>query len=252
MGSRDTVVQAEAAPAGVLAPEDLLARPSLWRRLAMALLIGAAAAPVLPPAEIAVWFALYALITVGERLVVARRGYIGRDAASLLVTFALSALHAAAAWELIRLGDGGARFFAVALIGFSAVNILLRLYSSPRLFMAAMAPHAVVLGLVSWGLFLRYLHDGAWLKALTPPAVLLTYVFLLLPSRKRLAQAWGRLVAAKSAAEAASQAKSSFLATMSHEIRTPLNGVLGMAQVLATDASLTLQQRDRVGVIRRS
>jgi signal transduction histidine kinase/ActR/RegA family two-component response regulator len=33
-------------------------------------------------------------------------------------------------------------------------------------------------------------------------------------------------------AQAASEAKSRFLATMSHEIRTPLNGVLGMAQLL--------------------
>ena len=33
-------------------------------------------------------------------------------------------------------------------------------------------------------------------------------------------------------AEAASVAKSRFLATMSHEIRTPLHGILGMAELL--------------------
>ncbi len=45
------------------------------------------------------------------------------------------------------------------------------------------------------------------------------------------------------------EAKTRFLATTSHEIRTPLNGILGMAQVLLSDSSVSGAVRERVKTV---
>ena len=57
------------------------------------------------------------------------------------------------------------------------------------------------------------------------------------------------LLTAKEAAEAASRAKSTFLATMSHELRTPLNAIMGLTY-LAQERATDPKQAEQLGKVK--
>jgi two-component system, sensor histidine kinase len=176
----------------------------------------------------------------------------------LATTVLNSTLYAGWALALSLSAAPGALLFAVVVFFISMVYALMQYYAAPRIFLAVEAPYILALAAMG-GLAVAPAVAGGryWIGLSFVAAGVAVFNFLrvsrhsLDQSRSALRQARALATERESAAAAASQAKSAFLATMSHEIRTPLNGVLGMAQAMAADG-LPARQRVRLDVIQQS
>jgi signal transduction histidine kinase/ActR/RegA family two-component response regulator len=147
---------------------------------------------------------------------------------------------------------------AMALLVSGYVLVFAQLRSSPRQAMVISSPYgvaALVIAASLWGTptFWQFLAVVPFTAA---GLVVLVMMTMLREERIRAFQEHQahlieELEAARDRANAANDAKSSFLGVISHELRTPMNGVLGAAQLLGA-TSLEPTQREYLSIIRNS
>jgi signal transduction histidine kinase/ActR/RegA family two-component response regulator len=147
---------------------------------------------------------------------------------------------------------------AIALLVSGYVLVFAQLRSSPRQAIMISSPYGLVAAVIAVSLVGGPLF---WpFVALVPftAASLFVLVTMTVLREDRIrafqehqAHLIEELEAARDKADAANEAKSSFLGVISHELRTPMNGVLGAAQLLSA-TRLEGTQREYLSIIRNS
>lgn len=147
---------------------------------------------------------------------------------------------------------------AVAYLVCGYVLVFSQLRSSPRQALIISSPYGVAAMIIAaslWGTpaFWPFLAVAPFTAASL--FVLVTMTMLreerIRAFQEHQAHLIAELESARDRANAASDAKSSFLGVISHELRTPMNGVLGAAQLLGA-TRLEPTQREYLSIIRNS
>jgi signal transduction histidine kinase/ActR/RegA family two-component response regulator len=216
-----------------------------------------ALATMIPLVWVAAWYAVTMTSGVLRGVVERRRATLPKGAVTLVATLSCVAWAIAplAAW--FGGGDHGDTLAAVLLCaGYFLVFTQMR--AAPKEALIVSSPYTAATAIILIGTA----GDAEFwtvLAALPVLAVSLLIKVLITQIKDRELQAVAdrqaelivELEQARDRANAASEAKSNFLAVISHELRTPMNGVLGAAQLLDHDG-LSARDRDYVGIIRGS
>ena len=216
---------------------------------------------VVGPVLALVWFA--GTLTAGALRGAVEKRISERVGSGWGLVFPAVATATTAAWATAPLlawfsGHPFGQSLAMTLLVGGYVLVFSQLRSSPKQAMVISSPYGVAASIILgslWGtpLFLPFLAVIPFTAAGLFVLVMMT---MLREERIRAFQEHQahlieELEAARDRANAASEAKSSFLGVISHELRTPMNGVLGAAQLLSA-TRLEPTQREYLSIIRNS
>ena len=115
-----------------------------------------------------------------------------------------------------------------------------------------LVPHASILGPIESRNRLTLIVIGC-----TAAAIFLLGCLLVLAFTKRVSREMAlrleliRQLEAKRRAEASSEHKTAFMANMSHELRTPMAAIIGLVDILLTEESLSGDQQQLIGQVKR-
>lgn len=216
-----------------------------------------ALATMIPLAWVAAWYAVTMATGFARGFVERRRDQLAAGAVTAVATLSCVAWAIAplAAWFL---GGNHGDTLAAVLLCAGYFLVFTQMRAAPREALIVSSPYTIATTII---LFNTAADPEFWtvLAALPVLAVSLLIKVLITQLKDRELQAVAdrqaeliiELEQARDRANAASDAKSNFLAVISHELRTPMNGVLGAAQLLDHDG-LSDRDREFVHIIRGS